>query len=95
MWLDHSLLKKLINGKICQPQLIRSHGYSVEEHEVTTSDGYNLVLHRIPNAGPPVFLGHCLVGSSAIWAFGPRNNSLAYMLADAGRPILFGCFLSI
>ena len=68
-----------------QPQLIRSYGYQVEEHVVTTSDGYILVNHRIPNVkGSPVLLGHCLVGSSATWAFGPRDNSLAYMLADEG-----------
>ena len=76
-----------------QPQLIESHGYHVEEHEVITEDGYILTLHRIPpkksllsnEKRPPVFLGHCLVGSSAIWAFGPKHNSLAYILADAGK----------
>ena len=75
-------------AKLCfeQPQLIQSFGYPVEEHVVTTSDGYILVIHRIPNAlGSPVLLGHCLVGSSATWVFGPRDNSLAYMLADAGN----------
>jgi len=68
----------------------------VEEHEVTTSDGYILTLHRIPNgrnesasaAGEkkktPVFLGHCLIGNSALYAFGPPENSLAYILADEG-----------
>jgi hypothetical protein len=63
---------------------------------VTTEDGYTLTLHRIPgrpnpNPNPetenrkiPVLLGHCLVGTSAIWAFGPAENSLAYLLADQG-----------
>ena len=32
----------------------------------------------------PVFLGHSVVGSSAIWTFAP-NHSLAYMLADEGK----------
>ena len=32
----------------------------------------------------PVFLGHSVVGSSAIWAFAP-NHSLAYTLADEGK----------
>jgi lysosomal acid lipase/cholesteryl ester hydrolase len=75
----------------------------VEEHEVTTEDGYILTLHRIPHgldaaAAPkrrrrsPVFLGHCLVGSSAIWAFGPRDNSLAFMLADAGDSLVIAAF---
>ena len=61
---------------------------------MTTEDGYTLALHRIPGrdvnkVGPenrkiPVLLGHCLVGTSAIWAFGPAQNSLAFMLADQG-----------
>ena len=37
-------------------------GYNVEEHIVTTEDGYMLTLHRIPNKNlneskPAVFLG--------------------------------------
>ena len=37
-------------------------GYNVEEHMVTTEDGYMLTLHRIPNKNlneskPAVFLG--------------------------------------
>lgn len=76
--------------------MIRYFGYPVEEHEVFTEDGYILTLHRIPHGldenshekGRPVaFLGHCLVGSSAIWTFGPRDNSLGYMLADAGYDV--------
>ena len=63
---------------------------------MTTEDGYTLALHRIPgrpnpghnpetgNRKIPVLLGHCLVGTSAIWAFGPAENSLAYLLADQG-----------
>ena len=64
---------------------------------MVTEDGYILTLHRIPPSSSgyndglrltwPVFLGHCLVGSSAIWAFGPPDNSLAYMLADAGYDV--------
>ena len=58
-----------------------------------SADGYILTLHRIPsgkNDAPgnspkvPVFLGHCLVGSSSVFSFGPPEKSLAYMLADAG-----------
>ena len=68
-----------------------------EEHTVTTADGYTLTLHRIPgkkgsnpedrNRKIPVLLGHCLVGTSAIWAFGPVENSLAYLLADQGNHV--------
>lgn len=77
---------------LLQPDLIRSWGYPVEEHYVITPDGYIISVHRIPPrngaAGrPPVFLGHCLVGSSAIWSFGPPKDSLAYILSDAGYDV--------
>ena len=78
-----------------QPDIIRSFGYPVEEHWVTTSDGYILALHRVPSghpAGPhpkgggvPVLLGHCLIGSSAIFSWGPANTSMAYVFADRGE----------
>jgi len=78
-----------------QPKLIESWGFQAEEHFVTTEDGYTLALHRIPGRSQndldlekpkkiPVLLGHCLVGTSAIWAFGPVENSLAYLLAEQG-----------
>ena len=74
--------------------MINYWGYDVEEHQVTTVDGYILTMHRIPRGKNessdskepkyPVFLGHCLLCSSAIFSFGPPDNSIAYMLADAG-----------
>ncbi len=71
--------------------MIESWGYPVEEHVVTTEDGYLLTMHRITSGRKsendhrtPVFLGHCLMCSSAVFAFGPPENSLAYILADAG-----------
>jgi lysosomal acid lipase/cholesteryl ester hydrolase len=75
----------------------------VEEHTVVTNDGYILSLHRIPGSPnelpndienerkPPVLLGHCLLGSSAIWSFHPEN-SLAYQLADEGKLTGFNLF---
>ena len=72
----------------------------MEEHTVVTNDGYILTLHRIPGSPneldndieherkPPVLLGHCLLGSSAIWSFHPEN-SLAYQLADEGKLSVF------
>lgn len=61
---------------------------------MTTSDGYILSIHRIPhgrnetqNNKNPVFLGHSLVGSSAVWTFGPPENSLAFILADLGYDV--------
>jgi len=78
------------------PELIRSYGYPVEEHEVVSEDGYVLTLHRIPHGKAdsgsdpkikvPVLLGHCMVASSAVWSLMP-NHSLAYSLADSGYDV--------
>ena len=75
----------------------------MEEHRVVTNDGYILSLHRIPGSPNesanvieherkvPVLLGHCLLGSSAIWSFHPEN-SLAYQLADEGKMSVINSF---
>ena len=82
-----------------QPETIRYWGYPVEEHFVTTEDGYILGIHRIPHGKnswdmnqhqngrpkPSIFLGHGLMSSSASYSWGPANKSIAYILADAGR----------
>ena len=81
--------------------MVKGFGYPIEEHQVLTQDGYILMMHRIPygiqntsdnvqntsnNGGKqPVVLAHCLMGSSAVFSYGPTNNSIAYMLADAGK----------
>ena len=86
------------NTLTSQTELIEYWGYPVEEHHVTTEDGYILTMHRIPGsdkaparAGPktPVFMGHCLVATSTVYAFGPPEKSLAYILADEGALVFF------
>ena len=81
------------------PAMIRYWGYQAEEHWVTTTDGYILGVHRIPlgksgvqRAGPRpvVFLQHGLVDSSATWVMNMPNNSLGFMLADAGFDVWLG-----
>ena len=80
-------------GVYFQPDLVKSYGYQLEEHFIETEDGYKLTLHRIPgvqsaNQGnkraPIVLLAHCLMSSSAVFTYGPTNNSLAYVLANKG-----------
>lgn len=66
-----------------QPDRIKQEGYPVEEHEVTTDDGYILTLYRIPFGNrsakteklrPPVLLCHALLESSnSFIALGPDN----------------------
>ena len=73
----------------------------MEEHFVTTEDGYILGVHRIPHGRnedlrkdqtvktqpkQSIFLGHGLTSSSASYSWGPPDKSLGYILADAGKP---------
>eukprot|EP00794_Sanderia_malayensis_P012755 gene12755-14062_t len=84
------------------PEIIIHNGYPVEEHFVTTEDGYILGLHRIPggrnekapsntsHAKPVAFLQHGLLCSSADWVVNLRNESLGFLLADAGFDVWLG-----
>ncbi|RMC11809.1 hypothetical protein DUI87_11935 [Hirundo rustica rustica] len=80
-------------------QKILFHGYPSEEHDVMTEDGYFLSLNRIPHgkgvAGfsgrrNPVLIVHgfCLDGGD--WVDNFPDNSLAFVLADAGYDVWIG-----
>lgn len=77
-------------------QLIQSKGYPCEEHKATTNDGYILGLFRIPHGrnstkiGRPVLLQHGLLDSSVTWVLNFPDQSLAYILADAGYDVWLG-----
>uniref|UniRef100_A0A914UT30 Lipase n=1 Tax=Plectus sambesii TaxID=2011161 RepID=A0A914UT30_9BILA len=81
--------------------IVQHWGYPVEEHDVTTADGYILTVHRIPYGKngpskganrPVVFLMHGLEGSSASWVLNLPNESAGFMFADAGFDCWFGNF---
>ncbi|KAH8300498.1 hypothetical protein KR018_009208, partial [Drosophila ironensis] len=78
---------------------IQSHGYPTETHEVVTEDGYVLTLFRIPYSHklknqdekrPPVLLQHGLFSNSDCFLSSGPDNSLAYLLADAGYDVWLG-----
>jgi hypothetical protein len=68
-------------------------GYPLETYPVITSDGWVLNLYRIPNGKnrntspgkkPVVYLHHGITLSSACFTLLNENESMAYILADAG-----------
>lgn len=86
-------------------EVIADKGYPVEEHEVTTRDGYVLSLQRIPRGREenatahvqrpsprrtPVLIEHALFFSSFDWVLNRPDQSLPYILADAGFDVWLG-----
>jgi pimeloyl-ACP methyl ester carboxylesterase len=80
-------------------ELVEGAGFPLEEHFVETNDGYVLGVYRIPHGrqrqrrglppggGPPagvVLLQHGLLDSSATWVLNRPDQSLGFLLADAG-----------
>merc|ERR1719193_80199 len=79
--------------------IVRRWGYPSEHHEVKTEDGYLLTVFRIPHGingtrpgarRPTVFLQHGLLCSSSNWITNLPNESLAFVLADAGFDVWMG-----
>ncbi|XP_011860854.1 PREDICTED: lipase 3-like [Vollenhovia emeryi] len=78
--------------------LVEQYGYPAEEHNVTTEDGYNLKIHRIPgspllgnkNKKEIVFIQHGLLASSDSWVLQGPGKDLAYLLADRGYDVWIG-----
>lgn len=78
--------------------LVTSKGYPIEEHKVTTPDGYILTLHRIPHGKnetgysprPVVFLMHGLMDCSVTWIVNETAKCLGFIFADNGFDVWMG-----
>ncbi len=80
--------------------MIENEGYPAAEYQVITEDGYILGVQRIlaprfqqPTSGkrgPPVLLQHGLFACSANWVEQLWNESLGFILADAGYDVWLG-----
>ncbi|VVC89030.1 unnamed protein product [Leptidea sinapis] len=71
-------------------QLIQKDGFEVEEHTVTTEDGYILKMFRIPRSGPPIFLMHGIISGSDVWVSTGFDKALAYSLAAQNYDVWMG-----
>ncbi|GAX81580.1 hypothetical protein CEUSTIGMA_g9008.t1 [Chlamydomonas eustigma] len=82
--------------------LVVPFGYPLEQHVLTTEDGYVLTLYRIPSSGthksgnnpagnkPAVLLSHGLLDSCACFLLLGPGRALAFMLADQGFDVWLG-----
>lgn len=74
MYPDEWIFKLLLLYQTFQCQIVQARGYTCEIHSVTTSQGYIIQLHRIPNPSQKVaFLQTGLIGTSADFIFASEN----------------------
>ena len=76
--------------------MVKNEGMNVESHEVITEDGYINQVYRINNykdthdgekRRPAVLVVHGMIDSSDAWITNGRNNSIGFILADAGYDV--------
>ncbi|XP_067626645.1 lipase 3-like [Eurosta solidaginis] len=83
-------------SSVTTESLVGQHGYPLETHEVQTSDGYILTMYRIPyspklknsaSQRPVALVMHGFLCASSIWFLNGPDESLPYMLSNAGYDV--------
>jgi len=77
------------------PEIIRRWDYPAEDHSIETPDGYIIGVHRIPHGKGgqkdprriPVLVYHGIECSSADWVYNLPNQSIGFLLAEAGYDV--------
>ncbi|XP_055327362.1 uncharacterized protein LOC129580729 [Paramacrobiotus metropolitanus] len=87
-------------AKLNTSQIIAFHGYPVEEYRIQSEDGYLIYIQRIPcgrnmsktgcSGRPVVVLQHGLEACSANFVTNLVQESLAYIMVDAGYDVWLG-----
>eukprot|EP00696_Hemimastix_kukwesjijk_P019068 gnl/Hemi2/8213_TR2825_c0_g11_i1.p1 gnl/Hemi2/8213_TR2825_c0_g11~~gnl/Hemi2/8213_TR2825_c0_g11_i1.p1 ORF type:complete len:454 (-),score=178.84 gnl/Hemi2/8213_TR2825_c0_g11_i1:236-1597(-) len=81
-------------------EIIENKGYPCEEHTCVTEDGFVLRMQRIPHGinsdsrahvkRPVALLHHGLTQTAGVWVMNSAQESLAFILADAGYDVWLG-----
>ena len=70
--------------------MITENGFPFEQHNITTSDGHILTMHRIPGNGSPILLQHGIEDSSIAWVINSADKALAFILSKKGHDVWMG-----
>ncbi|KAK7339325.1 hypothetical protein VNO77_19985 [Canavalia gladiata] len=88
-----STSSSIISDGVCKTR-VETQGYTCEEHEVTTEDGYILSLQRIPVQRfskkahkQPVLLYHGITQDALTWLLNSKDESLPFILANNGYDV--------
>ena len=81
-----------MENSVTTSSVIRAAGYPLEEHAVTTSDGYVLTMQRLPqrNANKVVFFMHGVLDTSLGWVCNGPIGSHAFTAHDSGADVWLG-----
>ena len=80
-----------ITPKTSMQEYVAALNITLEKHYVTTTDGYILLVHRLPNPGRPVvFLQHGILASSWCWIANDPSRALGIVLHRAGYDVWLG-----